>query len=75
MKFEQIYGTLVNHQKAINTRVVLLAEADAARDLSVRHCDEVEGLSGTRNRPRRNDLRDRGGVGGNRWRHHYDHRS
>ncbi len=27
MKFEQIYSILVNHQKAINTRVVLLAEA------------------------------------------------
>ena len=27
MKFEQIYSILVNHQKAINTRVILLAEA------------------------------------------------
>ena len=27
MKFEQVYGILVNHQKAINARVVLLAEA------------------------------------------------
>jgi hypothetical protein len=27
MKFEQIYGILVNHQKAINYRVVLLAKA------------------------------------------------
>ena len=27
MKFEQVYGIPVNHQKAINARVVLLAEA------------------------------------------------